>query len=228
MKQWVKRGTVYLAGLFIMALRVSVSKASDLGVSPVNSIPAVVSRILNIDMGICTVVVFTIFILIQLLILRREFKIMYFLQIIGSAIFGLFVSVTNKLSEQILPSCETYVERVLYIIISMILVAAGILLYLQADILSLPGEGVMQAVSAKTGIDISISKMIFDWTVVVIAGILSLVFLGKLSGVREGTVISAFGVGICLKAIRKLFQKPLQVFLDGEKKNVTQNALDAE
>ena len=50
-------------GLFVMALGVSVSKTSDLGVSPVNSIPCVLSVITNIDMGICTTVVFVSFIL---------------------------------------------------------------------------------------------------------------------------------------------------------------------
>ncbi len=103
--------------------------------------------------------------------------------------------------------------QLFYIVISMILVALGILLYIQANILSLPGEGVMQAISQKTGIALSTAKIIFDWSVVIIAAVLSLVCLRTLSGVREGTIIAAFGVGLCLKVLNHFFQKPLERFL---------------
>ncbi|MDE7288042.1 MAG: hypothetical protein K2N71_00875 [Oscillospiraceae bacterium] len=212
--KYLKKVIVYLVGLFVMALGVSVSKASELGVSPVNSIPSVLSDILKIDMGICTTAVFIGFILIQLIILRKDFKPVFLLQILCSAAFGIFVSLSNRLADAFLPPCGNYAARLLYILISMILVALGIMLYIQADILSLPGEGVMQALSVKTGISLPTAKIIFDWSVVIIAAATSLICLKTLSGVREGTVIAAFGVGLCLKLLNKLFLKPLQGFLE--------------
>lgn len=212
----VKRVSVYLIGLFIMALGVSVSKASQLGVSPVNSIPSVLSDVLKVDMGICTTAVFIGFIVVQFIILRKDFKAVYLLQILCSAVFGGFVSVSNALASFVLPECRNYPMRLLYIAVSIILVALGIFLYIQADILSLPGEGVMQAISKKTGIALSTAKLIFDWVVVIIAAVLSLVCLGMLSGVREGTVIAAFGVGLCLKVINRLWREPLVRFLGNE------------
>ena len=214
-----KRVIIYLVGLFVMALGVSVSRLSNLGVSPVNSIPAVVSGISGVDMGICTVIVFTGFILVQLILLRKDFKPKYFLQIIGSIVFGLFVSLSNALVVGILPAYTNYAAKMLYVIASIFLVAGGILLYLQADILSLPGEGVMQALSAKTGITIGSAKICFDWTIVIIAVLISLIATGKLSGVREGTLFSALGVGVCLKLLNGLLQEPLRNFL-GPKNNM--------
>lgn len=213
-RQLYKRGMVYLVGLFIMALGVSISKMSDLGVSPVNSLPCVISEISGVDMGICTTGVFISFIFIQLIILRREFKAVYLLQIICSTIFGLFVSIANQLSPALLPACSNYGSKLLYVAVSIVLVAFGILLYLEADILSLPGEGVMLAVSKKTGIPLSSSKMLFDWTAVLIAAALSLLYFKKLIGVREGTVIAAFGVGLCLKLLNRYCLKPVQRFLN--------------
>lgn len=213
MGNYIKRGAIYLLGLFTMAMGVSVSKMSDLGVSPVNSIPNVISEILQIDMGLCTTAVFIGFIGIQLLILRRDFKPAYLLQIFCSVIFGSFVSVTNRLAFMMLPECTSYAMKLLYVCISMVLVALGILLYLEADILSLPGEGVMQAVSLKTGMQVSTAKLLFDCTVVVIAGGLSLIFMKQFVGVREGTILAAFGVGLCLKALNRCFKEPLRHFL---------------
>ena len=208
-----KRIITYLIGLFAMALGVSVSKASQLGVSPVNSIPSVVSDILNVDMGICTTAVFIGFIFVQFLILRRDFKPVYLLQVMCSTVFGAFVSASNFLASTFLPECTNYPMRLFYIVISMVLVALGILLYIQAAILSLPGEGVMQAISLKTGIELSTAKIIFDWSVVIIAAALSLICLRTLSGVREGTIIAAFGVGLCLKVLNHFLKKPLVKFL---------------
>lgn len=208
-----KRIIAYALGLFIMALGVSVSKISNLGVSPVNSIPSVLSDILEVDMGICTTGVFLMFIVIQIIILRKEFQLVNLLQVFCSFLFGYFVSITNKLSVNILPQCSSYIIQLLYVCISIILVAMGILLYLEASILSLPGEGVMQAISNKTGIPLSTAKLIFDWTVVFIATATSLIFTKRLMGVREGTVLAAFGVGICLKLLTKHLKMPLHDIL---------------
>ena len=56
--KFVKRIVIYLAGLFFVALGVAFSVNSNLGVSPVNSLPYVVSRILGKDLGTCVTVIF--------------------------------------------------------------------------------------------------------------------------------------------------------------------------
>lgn len=212
-QQLTRRIIVYTIGLFIMALGVSVSKISNLGVSPVNSVPSVLSDILQVDMGICTTGVFLVLIVIQIIILRKEFQPVNLLQVVCSFMFGYFVSITNKLSVNILPQCNSYIIQLLYVFISIILVAMGILLYLEASILSLPGEGVMQAISNKTGIALSTAKLFFDWSLVTIAVVTSLIFTRSLMGVREGTVLAAFGVGICLKFFTNYFKIPLNKIL---------------
>ncbi|MDD3569961.1 MAG: DUF6198 family protein [Lachnospiraceae bacterium] len=215
-QQMTRRIIVYTIGLFIMALGVSISKISNLGVSPVNSVPSVLSDILEVDMGICTTGVFLVFIIIQIIILRKEFQPVNLLQVVCSFMFGFFVSITNKLSVNILPQCNSYIIQLLYVFISIILVAMGILLYLEASILSLPGEGVMQAVSNKTGIAVSTAKMVFDWSLVTIAVATSLIFTRSLMGVREGTVLAAFGVGICLKFFTNHLKMPLNKMLSND------------
>ena len=69
--KFVKRIVIYLAGLFFVALGVAFSVNSNLGVSPVNSLPYVVSRILGKDLGTCVTVIFIGYILIQILLLRK-------------------------------------------------------------------------------------------------------------------------------------------------------------
>ena len=209
MKQntYLRKILAYCVGLFIIALGVSISKASCLGVSPVNSIPAVSSNITNIDMGICTTVFFCFLILIQVCIMRKEFKIFNLLQIIPSFLFGFFVSGSSLLCDLFLPEVANYFVSIVYLMISIVLVAIGILLYLNAEILSLPAEGVVQAISYKLHIKLSTAKITVDWSMIIIAAILSILGLHELDGIREGTIIAAFGVGMCLKFLEGFMEK---------------------
>ena len=51
--QLIIRMGVYCLGLMLLALGVAVSVNSNLGVSPVNSLPYIVSLIINVPMGTC-------------------------------------------------------------------------------------------------------------------------------------------------------------------------------
>lgn len=58
---------VYCIGLLIMAIGVTFSVKSNLGVSLVNAIPYVVSVILGIDQGLCVSIIFCSYIILQFL-----------------------------------------------------------------------------------------------------------------------------------------------------------------
>lgn len=206
MKNYVKMCGIYCVGLFIMALGVAFAVISDLGVSPVSSIPYIVSLITGINLGMCTTVVLSLFIVVQMILLGKKFKIRSWLQIIASSIFGLFVSVASALTSFIEVG-DCYIVRLLFCFLSVVLIAIGVFLYLLPDLLSLPGEGVMQAMTVRFLMPMHRAKTIFDCSVVGIALLLSIVFLGGIEGIREGTVISAVCVGLCMKCIQKSYNK---------------------
>ena len=88
-----------------------------------------------------------------------------------------------------------YGVRLLYLAISMVLIALGILFYLAPNLISLPGEGIMQVIAHKLDKPLPVIKMCFDCTVSLIALAISLAYFRQFHGIREGTVIAAFGVG---------------------------------
>src|SRR5690554_7655923 len=93
----MKKIGVYILGLFVLAFGITVSVKSNLGVSPVSSLPYVLSRIADVEMGYFTMAVFISFIVVQLFVLRREFKILSSIQILVSIAFGYFVNLSNFL-----------------------------------------------------------------------------------------------------------------------------------
>ena len=127
--RWGKRLLVYCAGLFIMAIGVVFSVKSALGVSPVTCLANVLYQILGdmavpVGLGICTTASYCLYILIELLILRKDFQVQYLLQIVASFFFGFLVSCATKLFG-FLPAPESYPMRMLFLLCSVPLVALG-------------------------------------------------------------------------------------------------------
>jgi uncharacterized membrane protein YczE len=170
-----------------------VAVKSDLGITPVNSIAFAASRIFYIDHGLMTAMVYCGYVLIQLVILRKEFHPSGFLQITVAMLFGLFVSLCNRILS--FPVSEVYWVRILLMFASVIIIAIGILLYLRANLLPQPAEGLMLAIQKKTGWKLHNIKIFFDFIVVASAAVLSLVTVQRIIGIREGTLIAMLGVG---------------------------------
>ena len=85
---WGKRLLIYVLGLFLMAAGVVFSARSSLGVSPVSSLGNVIYQIgrdagapAYVNLGNCTTAVFCVYLLIELIILGRNFKPAMLLQI---------------------------------------------------------------------------------------------------------------------------------------------------
>jgi len=72
-------------------------------------------------------------------------------------------------------------------------------------LVNMPMEGLTHALSETIfkGNPFHEAKVIVDCAVVLTAAVCSLVFLGKLDGVREGTIISALLVDKVMKPIQK-------------------------
>jgi uncharacterized membrane protein YczE len=119
-------------------------------------------------------------------------------------VFGYFTTFCNYCAS-LLPAVDNIAVRVVMMLISTVLVAFGIFLYVPADIMPLAGEGTMQAVSDITKIEFSKVKIAFDITMVVISLSVCLLVLHKLGSVGIGTVISAVLVGSILGVINRLF-----------------------
>ncbi len=228
---WSKRLLIYVLGLFLTATGVVFSSRSALGVSPVSSLGNVLYQIALsagapavFNLGNCTTAVFCLYLLVELLVLRRAFRPEMLLQIFVSLLFGQLVNLSGAMLRS-LPAPGNYGMQMLYLLVSIPLIAAGIFLYLCPNLFPMPSDGLCLAISKKTGISVGTAKTIFDCTAVGLSTATSLLYFRGLVGVREGTVICALLVGFVLKLLQKPFQKPLLRFCERETK--INRALDA-
>ncbi|MCL2579619.1 MAG: DUF6198 family protein [Oscillospiraceae bacterium] len=197
-----QRILVYVIGLLIAAFGVAFAVNSDLGLSPVQSFPFVLSRITGLSMGTWVKVVLSFFILMQAAILRKEFRPIDVTQIVFAVIFGYFVNFTQFLLGDF--RIPTYGGQLTFLFLGMVCIATGIIFYMDAKLVNLPSEGIVAAIAYKLDKPFHIVKIFADSTVVLSALALSLIFLGGLDGVREGTIASSILIGKMIPAIRRI------------------------
>ncbi len=201
----IKRICLFVGGLFIMSLGVAFSITSTLGTTPISSISYALALITGIDIGITTFIFNAALILMQFLILRSKFHKKRLLQLINCVLFGYFTDVALYLVSFV-PFEQTIPFYILYLVISILLIAFGIFVYMPANIAPLPGEGCVEAIAVVTNWRFSTIKIGFDASMVAIALVMCALWYSNVFGaVYIGTIISAFMVGFTLRQINNIY-----------------------
>ena len=202
----LKRYLLLLIGLAIMAFGVAFSIKASLGTSPISSVPYVVSLFTPLTVGTATITMHCVFILLQILILRKDYHPIQLMQLAVAFFFGYLTDFGVWAVQGI--TCNTYWQQWIVCIIGILLVAVGVSFEVKAGVVVLAGEGVVLAICrVLPKVKFGYMKVGFDVTLVVIACILSIVFTGRLQGVREGTVAAALLVGLIAKQLGKLLAR---------------------
>lgn len=202
----LKRYLLLLIGLAIMAYGVAFSIKASLGTSPISSVPYVVSLFTPLTVGTATITMHCVFILLQILILRKDYHPIQLMQLPVAFFFGYLTDFGVWAVQGI--TCNTYWQQWIVCIIGILLVAVGVSFEVKAGVVVLAGEGVVLAICrVLPKVKFGYMKVGFDVTLVVIACILSIVFTGRLQGVREGTVAAALLVGLIAKQLGKLLAR---------------------
>lgn len=170
----------------MIALGVALSIRSDLGTSPISSIPYVSNLLVpSVSAGTFTILMNALLVLIQIIILRNITGLAQLSQLPLLRLFALFIDLNLFLTRSFVSDHSIW--QLLTVVLSCFLMAFGIFLELKADVGYLPGEGLLLVVSETYNWNFGKVKVVIDSIVVVIALFSVLIFHGRLEGVREGT-----------------------------------------
>lgn len=197
----IKRYIFLLVGLFVNGLGVSFITKAGLGTSPITSIPYTLSLGFTPTVGMFTFVFNIFLIILQVILLRRNFQLQNLLQLPIIALFSFFIDLTMSLLGFMQP--ETYAMKVVSLIVGCLILGFGVFMEMAANVAMLPGEATVRAVSDVFSTDFGKTKIAFDSSMTIIAAILSFIMFKHLDGVREGTIVAAILVGF----IARLFKK---------------------
>lgn len=203
--EYFKRYLFLCIALFIMSLGVAFSIKANLGTSPISSVPYVVSLISPISVGMATILMHCIFILLQIVILRKKYHFIQLIQLPTAFIFGFMTDFSVWLINGI--TYSSYLTQWILCIVGIVLVAIGVSMEVTANVVTLAGEGLILAICRVLPIKFGNMKVCFDVTLVVIAILIGFLAKGELIGVREGTIAAALFVGLLSKQICKPLPK---------------------
>ncbi len=210
MKKYM-RYVLYLISLFIISFGAAISIKANLGTSPLICIPYVSSLITNLSVGTTTFIFGFVLVALQIIILRGDFEKRQYLQVVMGTIFSAFIDFSLMLVDFINP--VDYVSQLVVLLVSCLVIAIGVLLEIKTEVIYLPPDGIIVALSKALKKEFGKIKPYCDVTFVVITVILSMVFLGYLAGVREGTVISAIIIGPIVRVLKKYFDPYLDLII---------------
>ena len=197
-------------GLITMAFGVAFSIKGALGTSPISSVPYVTAEISGLSVGTTTIIMNFMFVLIQIAILRKQYDWFQLLQFPAAILFGAMIDVAGGALQAL--AVSSYLQQWLLCAVGIFLIALGVSVEVTANLVTTAGEGIVLAVCKVAPVRFGNMKIAFDVTLVCISVVLSLVFLGHLDGVREGTVAAAIFVGLITKQTNRLMSRVAAAF----------------
>ena len=197
----------YVVGLFIMNIGIAFSIKSNLGSTPVVSVPYAISLITGIDIGICNTLFQCFLVLIEFMLLRSAFHPKHFLQVFVGILFGAFTSI-SMIILSIIPQASVLWVQILFLILGILFLAFGLFLYVPTNVVPVAVDGLTQAVSITTNQSFTKIKVIMDISWIVLSWILSFVFLGHFDGSAGiGTIIDAMSIGTTVKLMNMIYAR---------------------
>ena len=204
-------------GLILVALGVGISIKSNLGIAPPSCPPTILNlRFSAISVGSFTWMMHLLFILIQVIILRKRFKLKYLMQIPAAFVFGYMCDGAIWLFDSIQSPATNYAVQILLSLAAVVVTALGIKLEVLGRSWILAGDMTTAILADEVKKPFGTVKVVFDVALVAITALLAWIFFGLLTGngstvvIREGTIILAVLTGLCMRVTDPLLDKLFQ------------------
>ncbi len=207
MKQVIKNYALFLIGLFIASMGVALSAKAGLGTSPVASVPYSVSLVNHtLTFGWWLNMWSVLQIAVQIALLRKKCKpVEIIIQTVLAFVYGYLTDFSCKLISGL--QANTYIMQFALMILSCFVLGFGIWIQFKGGVAMLPGEAMNRAISEVTGKKYENIKIFFDVLYIIVAAAICFIFIGKLEGVREGSIIAAVLIGNIIKLYNSLYNK---------------------
>lgn len=201
----------YVAGICILALGLTLSTKTKLGASPIIAVAFCISELSGIELGDATFFLYSFFILVQIALHllpgkrtpsdKKKAVVMDILQLP----FSIFFTRLLNLYASGIPAPETLPVRILVLVLAVILIGTGAALTLDMRLVVSPGDGIVQAVSDRSGLELGLTKNIVDVCCVLATCALSLAFTRHIIGIGIGTLAGMLGTGRVIALFNRQF-----------------------
>lgn len=199
----LRRYLVFGISLLVIAFGISIITRSDLGTSPITSVPYVASLNTPLSLGSYFFLFTIILICLQMLLLGKkgimERKMELLMQFPVAFVLSVFTDLTMWITASYVP--QLYYVKIISLVIGCMILAFGICLEVIADVTMISAEYTIQFATLRFKKEFGNIKICFDVSLVLIAALCSWLLSGRIEGVREGTIIAALITGPFVRLI---------------------------
>lgn len=207
--QFYTRLVYYFVGIIFLAVGLTLNTKTLLGASPIISVPYTISCIWDLNFGNLTFIFYALFVAAQFVIRGKNRRMFDLLQIPFSIVFTRFL---NLFSIWISIVPQNLVQKLLILLVTIICTGIGVALTVNMNLITNPGDGIVQAIAEKIGKEMGFTKNIVDFICLIISCTIGLVFAGKATvGIGLGSVIAMIGVGRVVALFNYLLKEKMAV-----------------
>lgn len=146
------------------------------------------------------------------------------MQLLITFLFGFFMDFTLFLV-QLLPDPESMIMRWMFLIISLFVISLGLLAYFNAKFPLMPYDELTHVISERFNLQFSRAKITSDLLNIIVAGIISIIFVRSLGSIGIGTLVAAYFVGKIVGRLMKHYQENLLKWVNKDEKNIAKKDL---
>ena len=220
-KDLLKKYSVFILGLYFLAVGIVLIVRSALGTTPISSVNYVLSLNTPFSLGTWTFIVNLLLIMGQFWLIRkdrsRQDTIEILLQIPFSFIFSAFIDFNMALTSNLQPS--GYGMSMALLLTGCLIQSVGVVLEIKPKVAMMSDEAFVKYASRCYNKEFGKFKVYFDVTLVTLAILISLIFTQGIEGIREGSLIAACITGYIVSFLnqRIMTRKTLYKLLPGLK-----------
>ena len=203
-KKQIVRYLLLFAGIYIMTLGATLAMSAAIGVCPLDGVIMTFADITEMSIGNFNILFNLIFVFAQVLVLRKEFRPLQFMQFPISFVFGWFVDFNFKFVWAGFEA-DTYILKIVTVALAMV-----IDFVLQAGVVMTPIDGFYYVVGRKIGKSTGTMRVCLD-TILFVLNLILILSITHVWTLREGTVISLVVLGPSIDLMRKPVSKVFEM-----------------
>lgn len=204
--KYLKRVLLYFLGMLLLATGIILNSKTNLGVSPIVSIAFCISVLRGVSFSDMTMVIYGACFVLELIVKGRRAKWLDVVQLPFCWCMTRFMALFAAL----LPEPGALYGRLLVLPLAILLTGAGIALMVSMRLVPNPSDGLVQAISDRTGKSVGWCKNAFDALCVVITLAIGLIAERRVIGIGVGTVAAVLLTGRAVALTLRLFGRYLE------------------
>lgn len=204
-KETVWRGGFYVLGLLVLALGLTLHNKCALGTSAMSTTPYFASLVWGVEFGDGMFVFYALCAAVQLFLKpRREW-----LSVLGQVVVSLALSRVLNWMDAAIMEPEALWGKVLLLLGAVLFTGIGAALCLSARLIPGAGDGIVEAISRRFGVELGLTKNLFDLLCMGVTFVLGLATGHFMCALGIGTLVGVVGVGRVMAVFNALWKDRL-------------------